>query len=184
MLSIYNLLYIYFTSLNLLYLKYVNVPTPTNPNMLKTSPIPAPACGKLPVAVVESCFPFVVLFVPLEFCLLLEFCSLFLSLVELFVEAATTVTVQVAFLLPSCDVTVIIVDPIFLGVTFPALSTVATDSSLDVHVTILFVAFDGLKVGFNVKVFPNSTLAVLASVIPSNAISGCKLSTKIYMDIF
>ena len=98
----------------------------------------------------------------------------------MFVEAATTVTVQVAFLLPSCDVTVIIVDPIFLGVTFPALSTVATDSSLDVHVTILFVAFDGLKVSFNVKVFPNSTLAVLASVIPSNAISGCKLSTKIY----
>ena len=64
-----------------------------------------------------------------------------------------TVTVQLDFLFPSCDVTVIIVDPSFFGVTTPALSTVATDSSLDVHVTILFVALLGVNVGVKVTRF-------------------------------
>ena len=57
--------------------------------------------------------------------------------------------------------------------------TVATDSSLEVHVTILFVAFVGLNVGLRTNVLPNSTVLVLSIDILSNDISGTKLSTNI-----
>ena len=73
-----------------------------------------------------------------------------------------------------------IVEPIFLGVIFPALLTVATDSLLELHVTILLVAFLGLNVGVSVNVFPNSTSFVFGKEMLSKAISGCKLSTKIH----
>ena len=94
--------------------------------------IPAftPVCGNFPGALVLSWFVLLLLLFPL---------------LLLFSDACFTVTVQLAFLVPSCEVTVIIVEPIFLGVTFPVLSTVATDSSLDFQVTILFVVFEGLK---------------------------------------
>ena len=91
---------------------------------------------------------------------------------------STTVTVQVAFLLPSCDVTVIIVEPSFFGVIFPALSTVATVSSLEVHVTILFVAPTGLNVGLSVIVFPIATFSVFGNEILYKLIVGFKLSTN------
>lgn len=81
-------------------------------------------------------------------------------------------------MLPSCDVTVIIVEPTFLGVILPLLSTVATDSSLDDQVTILFVAVVGLNVTVNVKVLPNSTVFVFGNEIPSRATSGTRLSTN------
>ena len=91
----------------------------------------------------------------------------------------TTVTVQVAFLLPSCVVTVIIAEPTFFPVIFPALSTATIDSSLEVQVTILFVALFGLNVGVSVNVFPSSIVFVVGNEIPSTAISGSRLSTNI-----
>ena len=91
----------------------------------------------------------------------------------------TTVTVQVAFLLPSCVVTVIIAEPTFFPVIFPALLTATIDSSLEVQFTILFVALVGLNVGVSVSVSPSFKVFVDGTEIPSNAISGSKLSTNI-----
>jgi hypothetical protein len=65
-------------------------------------------------------------------------------------EAAVTVTLQVAVLLPSTVVTVIIALPAPMKLTTPAADTVATDELLVDHVTALFVAVDGLMVGVRV----------------------------------
>ena len=78
------------------------------------------------------------------------------------------------------DVTVIIVEPTFLGVTTPLLLTVATDSSLDVHVTVLSVVLLGLNVGVSVNALPNSTSFVDGNEIDVSAISSVKLSTIIH----
>ena len=146
------------------------------------NPNPIPVFGNTPPFIVVS---FTVLFVPTVFVVLVVLffivftTVLFVVVVFLSDVLSTTVTVHEAFFLPSCEVTVIIVEPIFLGVTFPTLSTVATVSSLEVHVTILFVVFSGLNVGFSVNVFPISTSCVFGNVILSSAISFSKLSTNI-----
>ncbi len=57
-----------------------------------------------------------------------------------------TVTEQEAVLLPSAVVTVILAVPILFAVTVPSEATEATSGLLDVHVTSLFVAFEGLTV--------------------------------------
>lgn len=87
---------------------------PINNTITEISPIPKPVCGITPPAVVLS---FLVVFPPV---VVLSF--LVVSPFELFpfcpllpdVEAAVTVTVQLAFFFPSCEVTVIIVAPTFL----------------------------------------------------------------------
>ena len=56
-----------------------------------------------------------------------------------------TVTVQVAVLLPSVVVTVIVVVPAFRAVTFP-FETEATEVSLELQVTALLVALSGATV--------------------------------------
>ena len=61
-----------------------------------------------------------------------------------------TVTAQVAVLLPSVVLTVIVAVPTAMAVTTPEVETVATDVLLEVHVTDLSVAFDGLTVAVRV----------------------------------
>jgi len=56
---------------------------------------------------------------------------------------------QVAVLLPSSVVIVIVVFPALIALTFPFLSTLATDSSLEFQVTFLLVAFSGKIVAFS-----------------------------------
>ena len=63
-----------------------------------------------------------------------------------------TVTEQVAFLLPSSVVTVIVAVPAFFAVTTPELETVATVVLFEVQVTFLFVALDGDTVAVSVCV--------------------------------
>jgi hypothetical protein len=65
-----------------------------------------------------------------------------------------TVTVHVDVLFPSSVVTVIVAVPASTAVTVPLALTVATDVLLLVHVTFLFVAFDGLIYETIVSVFP------------------------------
>ena len=60
--------------------------------------------------------------------------------------AAVTVTTQVAVLLPSVVVTVIVAVPTAFAVTRPDADTVATVELLVVHVTALFVALLGATV--------------------------------------
>ena len=68
---------------------------------------------------------------------------------------ALTVTAQVAFLLPSAVVTVIVALPAALAVTTPEAETVATSVLLDDQVTSLFVAFSGVTVAVSVAVSPS-----------------------------
>ena len=56
---------------------------------------------------------------------------------------------QVAVLLPSSVVTVIVAVPFATAVTFPFASTVATFASLVLKFTFLFVAFAGATVAFS-----------------------------------
>ena len=63
---------------------------------------------------------------------------------------AVTVNEQVAFLLPSTVVTVIVAEPAVFAVTTPEVETVATLVLLDDHVTDLFVALDGETVAVRV----------------------------------
>jgi len=70
------------------------------------------------------------------------------------VLAAVTVTAQVAVLLPSVVVTVIVAVPAFTPVTFPAELTVATAVSPDVHVTVWSDAVVGLTVAVSVSLDP------------------------------
>ena len=69
--------------------------------------------------------------------------------------SSVTVTWQVAVLLPSAVVTVMVAVPAFTAVTLP-LSTVATEVSEDFHVTALLVAFAGATVAVKVVVLPSS----------------------------
>ena len=64
--------------------------------------------------------------------------------------AAVTVTVHVAVLPPSFVLTVIVAVPAALAVTTPEEDTVATDVLLEVQVTDLSVAFEGLIVAVRV----------------------------------
>ena len=74
--------------------------------------------------------------------------------VTLTTGASATVTVQVAVLLPSAVVAVIIAVPALIAVTFPVLSTAAIALSEVVQVTALFVAFAGAIVADKVSVAP------------------------------
>ena len=60
-----------------------------------------------------------------------------------------TVTAQVAVLLPSCVVTVMVALPAATPVTKPVALTVATEVLLEVQVTVLLVAFAGATVAVN-----------------------------------
>ena len=68
--------------------------------------------------------------------------------------AAVTVTAQVAVLLPSLVLTVIVALPAAFAVTTPEVETVATDVLLEDQVTVLFVAFEGDTVAVRVCVSP------------------------------
>ena len=61
-----------------------------------------------------------------------------------------TVTVQVAVLLPSFVVTVMVALPSLTALTVPVEETVAIVSSLEDHVTVLSVAFSGVMVADSV----------------------------------
>ena len=71
-----------------------------------------------------------------------------------------TVTEQVAVLFPSAVVTVIVAEPAATAVTVP-FATVAFVESLDVHVTFLFVALDGVTVAVNVSDPPTASERLL-----------------------
>ena len=74
-----------------------------------------------------------------------------------------TVTLHVAVLVSSAaDFTVIVAEPTPTAVTTPS-STVATSSSLDSHVTFLFVASAGATVAVSVSVSPTSSVADVLS---------------------
>jgi len=68
------------------------------------------------------------------------------------VTGNVTVTVHVAVLLLSAVVTVMTAVPALTAVTFPLASTAATALLPEVHVTALFVAFEGLMVAVRVSV--------------------------------
>lgn len=67
------------------------------------------------------------------------------------VLADDTVTVQAAVFVPLAVEAVIVAVPAAIGVTVPELFTVATLVLLEVHVTVLFVAFDGVTVAVSVS---------------------------------
>ena len=72
-----------------------------------------------------------------------------------------TVTEQVAFLLPSSVVTVMVAVPAFFAVTTPEVETVATVVLLEDHVTFLFVALDGDTVAVIICVWPSVSVKVV-----------------------
>ena len=65
-----------------------------------------------------------------------------------------TVIEHVAVLPPSAVLTVIVAEPTLLAVIVPSEATEATSGLLDVHVTSLFVAFEGLTVAVRLEVSP------------------------------
>lgn len=65
-----------------------------------------------------------------------------------------TVIEHVAVLPPSAVLTVIVAEPTLLAVIVPSEATKATSGLLDVHVTSLFVAFEGLTVAVRLEVSP------------------------------
>ena len=69
-----------------------------------------------------------------------------------------TVTVQVAVLLPSSVVTVIVAVPAATAVTTPP-DTVATDVLLLIQLTVLFAALEGATAAVRVSVLPTKILA-------------------------
>jgi hypothetical protein len=84
-----------------------------------------------------------------------------------FTEAAVTVTEQVAVLLPSTVVTVIVALPADTAVTKPLDDTVATAEALLLHDTFWLVALEGATVAVNVSVPPTVRLVdVLFKVTP------------------
>ena len=92
---------------------------------------------------------------------------------------AVTVTVQVAVLLPSLVVTVIVVVPAATAVTVPSL-TIATFASLADQLTVLSVALEGVTVAVSLAVPPASRAKMfLSSVTPVTAtgVSGLSGST-------
>jgi hypothetical protein len=73
-------------------------------------------------------------------------------------------------LLPSVVVTVIVAFPAATAVTKPLDETLATESALLLHVTVLFVALEGATVAVNVSVLPTARLVdVLFNVTPVTA---------------
>lgn len=76
---------------------------------------------------------------------------------------ALTVTAQVAFLLPSLVVTVIVAVPAAFAVTTPEDETAAIEVLLDVHVTDLSVAFEGVTVAVNEYLSPSVNVKVVLS---------------------
>ena len=94
----------------------------------------------------------------------------------MFVTNCLTVTVQVPFLpLPSVAVQVMVQVPRETAVTTPLAFTIATLSSLLVHVTFLFEALEGRIVAVSWDVVPVFRLRVdLESVMP---VTGCVTET-------
>jgi len=87
-----------------------------------------------------------------------------------------TVTLQDAVLPPSSVVTVIVAEPASFAVTTPS-STVAIFSSLLLHVTLWFVASEGVIAGMRVSVSSLKSLAdVLSSDMPVTAMVPGSLS--------
>ena len=85
-------------------------------------------------------------------------------LLKLTLETApppVTVTTQVAVLLPSCVVTVIVAVPHFWAVITPYASTLATDASLELQIRFVFVEFEGIIVAVNC--FNTPTLIVVVA---------------------
>ena len=78
-----------------------------------------------------------------------------------------TVTAQVSLIFVPSAVAVIVAVPLPFAVTLPSWSTVATFSLSDVHVTFLFVTFDGVNVtvSFDVLLYCNDN-ACASSLIP------------------
>ena len=70
-----------------------------------------------------------------------------------------------AVLLPSCVVTVILAVPAETAVTNPDEFTVATAVLLELHVTVLLVAFAGAIVADSCCVFPVYKLAVVGETL-------------------
>jgi hypothetical protein len=82
-----------------------------------------------------------------------------------------TVTLQIAVFPPSAVVAVIVVLPAAIAVTNPLLFTVATAALLEVQLTFLFVAFEGLTVAVSCVVpFTDSVAVVGVNVTPVTAI--------------
>ena len=71
---------------------------------------------------------------------------------------------RVAFLFPSSVVAVIVASPSFIPFTCPLLSMVATLSSLDDHVTFLFVAVVGSTTALSIVVSPTFIVVFVASI--------------------
>ena len=81
-----------------------------------------------------------------------------------------TVTLLVAVFPPSTVVAVIVVVPAAIAVTNPLLFTVATAALLEVQLTFLFVAFEGLTVAVSCVVpFTDSVAVVGVNVTPVTA---------------
>jgi hypothetical protein len=76
-----------------------------------------------------------------------------------------TVIADVAVFAPSCVVTVMVALPKATPVTKPVELTVATDALLVLHVTFLFVAFEGATVAVNCVVAPTFTLALVGDTV-------------------
>ena len=90
---------------------------------------------------------------------------------------SSSVTVIVAFaVLPLFEVAVIVAVPFATPVTTP-FETFATLVLLDVHVTVLFVAFDGETVAESVVVAPAFTLADVGLTETDVTATSCTGST-------
>ena len=87
----------------------------------------------------------------------------FAALTLTFFGAAFTVTLQET-VFPSA-VAVIVAVPFFLAVIFPAEDTATTLDLLDFHVTVLFVAFAGATVAFNVYFSLTPSVSLLLSKV-------------------
>jgi hypothetical protein len=86
--------------------------------------------------------------------------------------AALTVIAEVAVLLPSAVVTVIVADPVATPVTTPAELTVATELLDVVQLTVLTVALEGATVAVKLVVAPTFTVAEVGlTVTPVTAIA-------------
>ena len=95
------------------------------------------------------------------------------------VTGTVTVTAQVATLLPSTVVAVILAVPPSTAVTAPFWSTVATAGLSDAHVTALFSASGGVTVAISVSVAPLTIeVASLFKVIPET--KTCSFTVKAY----
>ena len=98
-----------------------------------------------------------------------------------FEAAAVTVTTQVAVLLPSAVVTVMVAVPAARAVTTPELLTVATVVLLELQVTFLFVAVLGLTVAVKLSVPPTVNAALfLFSVTPvTGTVAAVTVTTQV-----